>query len=193
MALSGTGMAQRRALMALALTSAMTARPRQGNAAQPGIPEHFEPPRPLPGFTFLDAGGREHTVAAFAGEVLVINLWATWCPPCVAEMPTLDRLQAALGGLGVRVLALSQDRGGAPVVERFYARTGVRHLGIWLDPRGAAARTLGARALPTTLVVDRTGREAMRLLGEAEWDAPEMLRLIRRIAGDKPPVATSRT
>ena len=177
--------------MALALTTAMASQSRQGSAAQPRVPEHFDPPRTLPDFAFFDAEGREHTVAAFAGEVLVINLWATWCPPCVAEMPTLDRLQEILGGIGVRVLALSQDRGGAAVVERFYARTGVRHLGIWLDPRGAAARALGARALPTTLIVDRTGREAMRLLGEAEWDAPEMLRLIRRIAGD-PDVALTR-
>jgi hypothetical protein len=97
-------------------------------------------------------------------------------------MPTLDRLQEKLGGIGVRVLALSQDRGGAAVVRRFYERTGVEHLGVWLDPRGAAARSLGARGLPTTLIVNREGREALRLAGEAEWDSPEMVTLIRAIA-----------
>jgi thiol-disulfide isomerase/thioredoxin len=168
--------------MAFALTSAMAAWPRQGNAATPGVPELFDPARALPDFTFTDAAGREHRVADFAGQVLVINLWATWCPPCVAEMPTLDRLQEKLGGIGVRVLALSQDRGGAPVVSRFYERTGVKHLGVWLDPRGGAARSLGARGLPTTLIVNREGREAMRLAGEAEWDAPEMVAFIRAIA-----------
>jgi thiol-disulfide isomerase/thioredoxin len=171
----------------------MPALPRQARAAQPGVPELFDPPRELPGFGFTDASGREHGVAGFRGEVLVINLWATWCPPCVAEMPTLDRLQAMLAGIGVRVLALSQDRGGAPVVTRFYEQTGVRHLGIWLDPRGAAARLLGARGLPTTLVVTRDGREAMRLVGEAEWDAPEMVRLIRAIAGRPAPETTQRS
>ncbi|MCU0986145.1 MAG: TlpA family protein disulfide reductase [Acetobacteraceae bacterium] len=175
-------MAQRRALVAFALTSAMAAWPRQGKAAQPGVPEAFDPPRPLPAFSFTDEAGREHGVADFRGKVLVINLWATWCPPCVAEMPTLDRLQEKLGGIGVRVLALSQDRGGAPVVTRFYERTAVKHLGVWLDPRGAAARALGARGLPTTLVVTRDGHEAMRLAGEAEWDAPEMVKLITAIA-----------
>ncbi len=176
------GLAQRRALVAFALTSAMAAWPRQGNAATPGVPELFDPARALPGFTFTDEAGREHSVADFAGQVLVINLWATWCPPCVAEMPTLDRLQEKLGGIGVRVLALSQDRGGAPVVARFYERTAVKHLGVWLDPRGAAARALGARGLPTTLIVNREGREAMRLAGEAEWDSPEMVAFIRAIA-----------
>lgn len=186
MARSGTAMmAGRRALLAGAVTSAMSTLPRQGKADQPGVPQGFDPPRPLPAFVFADASGRERTVADFRGEVLVINLWATWCPPCVAEMPTLDRLQAMLAGIGVRVLALSQDRGGAPVVTRFYEQTGVKHLGIWLDPRGAAARTLGARGLPTTLVVTRDGREAMRLVGEAEWDAPEMVQLIRTIAGSR--------
>ncbi len=179
--------ARRQALVASLLTCAMPALPRQGKAAQPGVPEAFDPPRPLPAFTFHDEAGTEHTVADFRGDVLVINLWATWCPPCVAEMPTLDRLQAMLAPENVRVLALSQDRGGAPVVRRFYERTGVKHLPIWLDLRGAAARMLGARGLPTTLVVDREGREAMRLAGEAEWDAPEMVRLIRAIGRSEPP------
>ena len=174
--------AGRRALLAGAVTSAMSTLSGQGRAARAGVPELFDPPRPLPEFVFTDAAGRAHGVADFRGQVLVINLWATWCAPCVAEMPTLDRLQAMLAGIGVRVLALSQDRGGAPVVARLYEQTGVKQLGIWLDPRGAAARTLGARGLPTTLVVTRDGREAMRLVGEAEWDAPGMVRLIRAIA-----------
>jgi len=175
---------RRRALLAGAVTSAMAALPGQGRAATLGMPEAFEPPRPLPEFSFTDAAGREHRVADFPGQVLVINLWATWCPPCVAEMPTLDRLQALLGEAGVRVLALSQDRGGAAAVQRFFERTGVRHLDVWLDPRGGAARRLGARGLPTTLVVNREGMEAMRLIGDAEWDAPEMVALIRAIAGE---------
>jgi thiol-disulfide isomerase/thioredoxin len=157
------------------------------------VPELFDPPRPLAWFSFTDAEGRPHTVADFAGDVLVINLWATWCPPCVAEMPALDRLQAMLGPEGVRVLALSQDRGGAGVVDRFYDRTGVKALGIWLDPRGTAARALGARGLPTTLIVTRDGREAARVIGEAEWDAPEMVALIRAIGGRAAMPDTGRT
>lgn len=140
-------------------------------------------PRPAPEFSFTDAEGKPHTAADFAGKGLVVNLWATWCPPCVAEMPALDRAQAALAEEGVVVLALSSDRGGRAQVEPFYRERGIRHLGIWLDPRGAAARALGARGLPTTVVLDRQGRERARLEGAAEWDRPEMLTAIRRLVG----------
>ena len=138
-------------------------------------------------FAFTDAEGKEHGAADFAGQGLVVNLWATWCPPCVAEMPALDRAQAALAAEGVLVLALSSDRGGRAQVEPFYRDHGIRHLGLWLDPRGAAQRALGARGLPTTVIIDRKGQERARLEGEAEWDAPELLAAIRRLVG--PPAA----
>jgi thiol-disulfide isomerase/thioredoxin len=139
--------------------------------------------RPAPAVTFTDAEGQERSLSDFAGEGLVVNLWATWCPPCVAEMPSLDRLQAMLRAERVRVLALSSDRGGRAVVEAFYRRTGVRELGVWLDPRGAAARGMGVRGLPTTVIIDRDGYETARLEGEAEWDAPELVAAVRRLVG----------
>ena len=147
-----------------------------------------EPPAPVPAFSFTDADGKERGAADFLGQGLVVNLWATWCPPCVAEMPSLDRAQAALAGEGVRVLALSSDREGRAKVEPFYRERGIRHLGLWLDPRGAATRALGARGLPTTIVLDRKGRERARLVGPAEWDKPEMLAAIRRLVGPPPAV-----
>jgi thiol-disulfide isomerase/thioredoxin len=149
-------------------------------------------PRPLPEFGFTDAAGAEKTVAGFAGRPLLLNFWATWCPPCVAEMPALDRAQAALAGEGWAMLALSSDRGGRAQVEPFYKRTEIRHLAIWLDPRGAAARAFGARGLPTSVVVDRQGREVARLEGSAAWDHPQFLELLRAMAGPAP-AATQRT
>ena len=155
---------------------------RQGRAA--GLGRLAETgPKPLPEFSFTDAEGKARTVAEFAGKGLVINLWATWCPPCVAEMPALDRAQAALEAEGILVLPLSSDRGGRAQVEAFYVRVGIGRLGIWLDPRAAAQRALGARGLPTTVVVDRAGQERARLEGTAEWDSPEMLAALRRLAG----------
>jgi len=145
------------------------------------------PPRPLPEFSFTDAEGKPHGLADFAGRGLLINLWATWCPPCVAEMPALDRAQAALAAEGIAVLALSSDRGGRAQVELFYRDRGIRQLGLWLDPRGAAGRALGVRGLPTTLIIDRQGRERARLEGAAEWDQPAMLAAIRRLVAAEEP------
>ena len=157
----------------------------QGRAARLGELEEV-PPRPLPEFGFTDAEGQPRRVADFAGKGLIVNFWATWCVPCVAEMPALDRAQAALEADGILVLPLSSDRGGKPVVEKFYAEKGISRLGLWLDPRGAAGRALGIRGLPTTVVVDRAGRECARLEGAAEWDKPEMLEQLRRIFGPAP-------
>jgi len=142
-------------------------------------------PRPLPEFVFLTAAGAERRVADYAGRGLVINLWATWCPPCVAEMPALDRLQAMLAPEGIEVLALSSDRGGAAQVAPFYERLGLRHLAILLDPMGRAGRALGARGLPTTVIVGRDGQELARLEGAAEWDRADMVAALRALIGPR--------
>jgi thiol-disulfide isomerase/thioredoxin len=178
-ALSGLRATRRTIALAAAGTLAGAALGRKALAAK--LAESA--PKPLPEFGFTDADGKPHTVADFAGKGLLINLWATWCPPCVAEMPALDRAQAALAGEGVVILPLSSDRGGKVMVEPFYREKGIRQLGLWLDPRGAASRALGARGLPTTLVVDRQGRERARVEGDQPWDSPEMLAAIRRLIG----------
>ncbi len=156
---------------------------RPAMAAPHGLNRLRENDAALPDITFTNAEGRAHTLADFAGRGLVINLWATWCPPCVAEMPALDKLAATLERDNVQVLPLSSDRGGREVVQAFYERTAVRTLQVWLDPRGAASRALGARGLPTTIIVDRAGRERARLEGDAAWDAPEFIAAIRRLTG----------
>lgn len=141
-----------------------------------------QPPAPVPEFTFTDAEGAERRLADFDGKAFVLNFWATWCAPCVAEMPALDRLQEAVAQNGIMVLALSSDRGGAAQVRPFYQRLGIAHLGLWLDPRGAAARAFGLRAVPTTVVVTRERQEVARLAGPAEWDSPAMVAAVRRLA-----------
>ncbi|NKC33944.1 TlpA family protein disulfide reductase [Roseomonas sp. BU-1] len=153
-----------------------------------------EHPQPVPlpeGLAFTDAEGRPTGFEAFRGQGLVVNFWATWCPPCVAEMPALDRLQAQVAKDGIAVLALSNDRGGRAQVAPFYERTGLRHLGIWLDPRGATGRGLQVRVLPTTLVIDRHGQEVARLMGEAAWDAPAAVAAIRRLTRTPAPTTTT--
>ena len=145
-------------------------------------PKNFvmhDAPKPVAAINFDDAQGRSRSLAEFKGKVVLLNIWATWCGPCRKEMPALDRLQAALGGPEFEVVALSIDRGGTDAVRKFFADIGIRTLAMYLDSSGQALRTLSALGLPTTLLIDRGGREIGRLIGPAEWDSPEMVEFVR--------------
>ena len=136
-------------------------------------------PRPLPEVRFENDQGETMSLADFRGSVVLLNLWATWCAPCRREMPTLDRLQAELGGPDFEVVALSIDRKGLPAVQEFYDELGLETLAIYFDETGEAQRALGVLGLPTTLLLDRAGKDVGRLLGPAEWDSPEMMAFLR--------------
>ena len=142
-----------------------------------------DPPAPLPPAELVDAAGIPHRVGEFAGSGLVINLWATWCVPCVAELPALAVLAGKLKEASVRVLPLSSDRGGAVVVEAFYREHSIEGLAVWLDPKGEAARAWGARGIPTTLIIDRAGRERGRLEGAIDWASEAAVAEIRGLVG----------
>ena len=146
----------------------------------PAAAFNFAPtgPKPVPELTFFDADGEEVRLADFQGEVVVLNLWATWCAPCRREMPSLDRLQGRYGGNGLEVIALSLDRGDVAKIREFFEELEISSLAIYQDPTARAGRELGAPGLPTTIVIDRTGQEVGRLLGPAEWDSAEALAVI---------------
>ena len=137
----------------------------------------------MPAFSWTLGDGTVRSVGDYSGRGIVLNLWATWCVPCVAEMPALDALAAAVASSGVVVLPLSSDRGGAKAVERFYAERGVKTLTVALDPRGAAARALGATGIPTTVLIDAAGRERGRVEGGAEWDSARAIAMVKMLAG----------
>jgi thiol-disulfide isomerase/thioredoxin len=136
---------------------------------------------PVPDIAFVDETGAPRSLADFHGKVVLLNIWATWCVPCRTEMPTLDRLQGALGGPDFEVVALSIDRGGPQVVREFFDEIGIQHLAINIDASSRAAFVLGAVGLPATLLIDRDGTEGGRLIGPAEWDAPEMVALVKSV------------
>ena len=135
--------------------------------------------KPAPAASFVDGGGRPVGFADFRGKVVLVNVWATWCAPCVREMPTLARLEAELGGDGFAVVAVAVDRRGLPEVDRFYAKHGIEGLPAFADTGNAVPRALGVVGLPTTVLLDRQGREIGRLVGGAEWDSPEAVALLR--------------
>ncbi|GIX26889.1 TlpA family protein disulfide reductase [Pelomicrobium sp.] len=140
--------------------------------------------RPVPPLRFVDADGKPRALADFRGRVILLNLWATWCPPCRKEMPSLARLQEKLGGPDFEVVALSIDRGGLFAVQSFFDEMDLRHLKIYVDASAEAMAALGAVGLPTTLLVDRKGRELWRVVGPVEWDKPEVVERIRRYLKD---------
>lgn len=152
-------------------------------SAPPATIEQFKPAvrsQPAPEVAFYDAAGAERTLAAYRGRPLIVNLWATWCAPCVKEMPALDRLLGLLRADEIAVLALSSDREGAPVVQRFYESHAIRNLEILIDRRTALARAFATPGLPTTILLDRDGRELGRVVGVAEWDAADTVAFLRR-------------
>lgn len=136
---------------------------------------------PVPEISFLDAQGNERSLADFQGRVVVLNLWATWCAPCRKEMPSLDRLEATLGGEDFEVVALAIDRGQLAKIEDFYQEVGIENLEIYHDQTAKAGRSLRAPGLPTTLIIDRSGQEVGRVLGDAEWDGEDVVTLLNAV------------
>ncbi len=140
----------------------------------------LDQPVPAPqGAVVTDAFGGQVGLADFRGQVVLVNFWATWCAPCVREMPSLDRLQAKLGPEGLLVMAVSQDRKGLAAAEPFFREQNLNNLEIFLDPKGEFARAMGVAGLPTSLLVDDRGRLLGAIEGPLEWDGPEAVELIR--------------
>ncbi|MEM9097041.1 MAG: TlpA disulfide reductase family protein [Pseudomonadota bacterium] len=135
--------------------------------------------------TFADGAGAPMTVADLRGKVVVMNFWATWCAPCRAEMPSIDRLAGEMNGEDVYVMAVSTDRGSRDKIDRFFGEVEIQHLGVYRDQKSELAREAGAFGLPMTIILGRDGREVARLLGEAEWDSAEAKAIIRRIVGEQ--------
>ena len=141
----------------------------------------MDPPALPPEGVFMDAEGGEHRLDEFRGNGMVINFWATWCQPCIAEMPSLVTLSRAMAPYGIAVLTLSSDRGGAAVVRAWYESRGITGLPVLLDPRGTMARAWGARGIPATYVVARDGTRRGYIEGAADWSSAATAALIRRL------------
>jgi thiol-disulfide isomerase/thioredoxin len=125
----------------------------------------------LPDFTFTDPSGKKLRTLDLKGKPLLINLWATWCGPCVLEMPTLDALAMAKTGQ-LQVLTISQDLDAAAAVDSFFKDRKLAHLTPWLDPDNALSQHYGTGVLPTTVLYDAEGREVWRMIGSHDWSGP---------------------
>ncbi len=140
-------------------------------------------PKALPDVAFFKADGSKITLNDYQGRGVILNLWATWCAPCVREMPELDTLKADLAGDNIAVLAVSSDRAGHEAIADFYTRTGIKHLDALHDPKNSAGRALGVRGLPTTVIINPAGKEVARILGIHKYDSALSKAYFRRCIG----------
>lgn len=129
-----------------------------------------------PAIAFTDPTGGKVTLADFRGQPVLLNLWATWCAPCVKEMPMLDALAGRLGDR-VAVVTLSQDLKGMAAVGPFFRKQGYRHLKPWLDAEAAFSLRLGLN-LPTTILYDSAGKELWRVAGDFDWSGDQAAALV---------------
>ena len=134
----------------------------------------FDPPQPVPTFTLTGLDGSAVDLARYRGKFVLLNFWATWCPPCVKEMPSMERLADRLQGKPFAVLAVSLDKDGAATVAAFVERLEVT-FAIALDPQAKVATAYGANELPTTFLLDPRGQVIAAAKGERDWASQGIL------------------
>lgn len=144
-------------------------------------------PKPMPDLIFTGTDNLPIPLKSFRGKTILLNVWATWCAPCREEMPSLDRLQQALGSKDFEVVALSADRTGIAGATKFFADHGIKNLAVYADPTTRTMKPLQVLGMPTTLLIDAEGREIGRLTGPAEWDSADSIKLIlKALEAQKP-------
>lgn len=128
-----------------------------------------EVPVAVPEAVLLDAEDGEHALADYRGKWVVLNFWATWCAPCRREMPSLERLQAAMPEIAI--VPVATGRNAVEGIRRFFDEAGVKSLPILRDPQSQLAHAMGVMGLPVTVILNPEGQEVARLMGDAEWDS----------------------
>ena len=155
--------------------------PASANAATMSAFIRHPTPKDIAPFSFADASGAALGLSHWKGKVVLLNLWATWCAPCRKEMPELARLQQEMGSADFEVVALSEDLKGADASAKFLNDIKADALALYVDPKATALEAVQSVGLPTTLLIDRNGKEVGRLLGPAEWNSKESKALIKSV------------
>lgn len=133
---------------------------------------------PAPDAVFHDEHGNDVKFSSFKGKVILVNLWATWCAPCIKEMPDLNELQKSLGGDKFEVVLLSENQDGIESSLKFLEENNITHLNTFLDTKRDVARAFKSAALPTSIIINADGYEVGRLVGPAEWNSGDAKALI---------------
>jgi len=160
--------------------------PKPVHAGPPAALQPFaldNAPAAVPQVAFSDAGGTRRPLAAFKGRYVLLNLWATWCGPCVKELPALARLKSAVPPGGIAVVAVDVGRGTPAEARSFLDAHSAKALDAYIDTNIALIRAFGAYGLPLTILIDPEGREIGRAVGPAAWDAPEAIDWFKTLTG----------
>ena len=139
------------------------------------------PPRSAPDIPFAQ-GQKTLTLKDFRGKTILVNFWATWCAPCLKELPSLDRLQSTLDRDDFEVVAIAADPRGPEQALQYLEKLGISHLTLYTDQRLIFANAVGGtNVLPLSILFDQNGQEVGRFTGQAQWDSPEALALIKAV------------
>ena len=140
---------------------------------------------PAPDFALRDLGGHTHRLSAYRGKVVFVNFWATWCPPCREEMPSMERLYRRLGHGDFAMLAVNEDEDGAPAVRQFVDGMGLS-FPVLLDEQGSVPPRYGVTGYPETFVIDRNGQVVNRFIGPADWDSENLRTYFTHLLDERP-------
>jgi thiol-disulfide isomerase/thioredoxin len=164
----------------------MRTRDVHASSAPPAVLDKLKPTAGTPqaaAVSFVDATGKSLTLNDFRGRYVLLNVWATWCGPCINELPSLVRLQAALPQDRITVLPARHD---VQKVEEFLQRTGIQGLPIYIDREFTTVRAFSANELPLTVLIDAEGREVARAAGEQKWDHPDAIAYLKAVSAPSP-------
>ncbi|MDQ2801973.1 MAG: TlpA family protein disulfide reductase [Pseudomonadota bacterium] len=175
-------MVTRRGILA-AGTVAATLPARKLRAQESGRLKVLSAPAKPPEVAFRTPDGAPRRLSDYRGQGLVVNLWATWCAPCVAELPSLAALAKTVAADNIAVLPISSDHGGAAAVKAFYKTHALTGLPVLLDPEGALMHAFAAPGIPATYVIDLAGVERGRAEGAMDWSMAAIVELVRRLTG----------
>jgi peroxiredoxin len=132
-------------------------------------------------FTLKDLQGKDIRLADLAGKVVLLNFWATWCPPCREEIPSMVKLNAVMAGKPFQMLCVAIDDGGKADVDAFLARQKVT-LPALLDPTSEVAKQYGITGVPESFVIDKTGKIVKKVVGGLDWNSPEVVTFLTDLA-----------
>ena len=159
---------------------------RRGQGREQGREQRRRGGGPAVQAVWSDANGNPVRLDDYRGRLVVLNLWATWCAPCITELPALARAKAQLAGDGVAVIAVDLEKKSAADIAAFLKQHGADGLGVAIDNNLTLMRAYGAYGLPLTIVIDRRGREFARAFGPQKWDDPEAIAYLRDVANARP-------